>query len=167
MISDIRIIPPPEELRCNLDTKKKYLPAWVQQKMGLFILRFPFRVRVCTKSNMEQVSEWKVSKWNRRAVDNRFAPPVLPSGTVEVNSSGRCTAETEVVVKVGNPCNCHEKTQTYHRERTSPRLGLTPKTDIVVVKIGYLYPNCKWYAADWLLAFYSWRRRSGTGNALA
>jgi hypothetical protein len=27
MISDIRIIPPPEELRCNLDTKKKYLPA--------------------------------------------------------------------------------------------------------------------------------------------
>lgn len=87
-------------------------------------------------------------------VDARFAPPLLISGKVESIEYGDKDAEVEVVVRVG--C-IHiiftQKRKPYHKERDFTRLGLNPrKTDIVVVKIGYLEPELYAMRADWLLA---------------
>ncbi|SDJ90009.1 Microcystin degradation protein MlrC, contains DUF1485 domain [Catalinimonas alkaloidigena] len=88
------------------------------------------------------------------AVDNRYAPPVRLQGTVEAIEQGDEDAETEVVVKVGSVhVIVTQKRKPYHYERDFTRLGLAPrKTDIVVVKIGYLVPELYDMRADWLLA---------------
>lgn len=86
--------------------------------------------------------------------DARFAPPVKISGTVEAIEYGDKNAEVEVVVRVGSVhIIVTQKRKPYHKEGDFTRLGLNPrKTDIVVVKIGYLEPELFAMKADWLLA---------------
>jgi microcystin degradation protein MlrC len=88
------------------------------------------------------------------AVDARYAPPLLISGTVESIVSGDSNAETEVVVKTGSVhIIVTAKRKPYHKEADFTRLGLYPrKTDIVVVKIGYLEPELYAMQKGWMLA---------------
>jgi microcystin degradation protein MlrC len=87
-------------------------------------------------------------------VDARYAPPVHLAGTVEAIERGDVNAEVEVVVKVGSVrVIVTKKRKPYHLEKDFTNLGLNPrKTDIVVVKIGYLVPELYDMRADWLLA---------------
>lgn len=96
----------------------------------------------------------KVEAYAGAAVDARFAPPVLLSGTVEAIEHGDQHAETEVVVKVGSvSVIVTKKRKPYHRENDFTRLGLNPReTDIVVVKIGYLVPELYDMRAEWIMA---------------
>lgn len=88
------------------------------------------------------------------AVDARFAPPVQLNGTIEAIEHGDRNAETEVVIKVGSVhVIVTKKRKPYHKEADFTRLGLNPrKSDIVVVKIGYLEPELYAMRADWILA---------------
>jgi microcystin degradation protein MlrC len=88
------------------------------------------------------------------AIDNRYAPPVYLSGTVESIEHGDRHAETEVVVKVGSVhVIVTKKRKPYHHEADFTRLGLNPReADIVVVKIGYLVPELYNMRADWIMA---------------
>lgn len=96
----------------------------------------------------------KVDALAGAAVDARFAPPIRLAGTVESIVKGDINAVTEVVVKVGSVhVIVTEKRKPYHKEADFTRLGLAPrKSDIVVVKIGYLEPELYNMRADWLLA---------------
>jgi microcystin degradation protein MlrC len=87
-------------------------------------------------------------------VDSRFAPPLQISGTVESIVYGDRDAEVEAVVRVGSiHIIVTKKRKPYHREIDFTRLGLNPrKTDIVVVKIGYLQPELYAMRADWIMA---------------
>jgi microcystin degradation protein MlrC len=87
-------------------------------------------------------------------VDARYAPPVRISGMVESIVYGDIDAETEVVVRVGSVhVIVTKKRKPYHKEIDFTRLGLNPrKTDIVVVKIGYLEPELYAMRADWIMA---------------
>jgi len=87
-------------------------------------------------------------------VDVRYAPPVRITGMVESVEYGDKDAEVEVVIRVGSVhVIVTQKRKPYHKEGDFTRLGLTPrKTDIVVVKIGYLEPELYAMRADWLLA---------------
>lgn len=87
-------------------------------------------------------------------VDSRFAPPVRLNGTVTAIEHGDRNAETEVVVKVGNvSVIVTKKRKPYHKEADFTRLGLNPrKSDVVVVKIGYLEPELYNMRADWILS---------------
>jgi microcystin degradation protein MlrC len=106
------------------------------------------------KKAMEAGVGGKVDAYAGAAVDARFAPPVRLSGTVEAIEYGDINAETEVVVKVGSVhVIVTKKRKPYHYESDFTRLGLNPrKTDIVVVKIGYLVPELYDMRADWILA---------------
>ncbi len=88
------------------------------------------------------------------AIDKRFAPPIRLTGIVEAIEHGDKHAETEVVVKVGSVhVIVTRKRKPYHKEADFTRLGLNPrKTDIVVVKIGYLVPELYNMRADWIMA---------------
>lgn len=88
------------------------------------------------------------------AIDARYAPPIRLTGTVEAIEHGDIHAETEVVVKVGSVhVIVTKKRKPYHHEIDFTRLGLDPrKTDIVVVKIGYLVPELYDMRADWIMA---------------
>tara|TARA_R110001592_G_scaffold8105_2_gene44573 strand:+ start:105880 stop:107439 length:1560 start_codon:yes stop_codon:yes gene_type:complete len=96
----------------------------------------------------------KVSAKAGAAVDDRFSPPILLSGTVEAIEKGDKNAEIEVVVKVGSVnVIVTKKRKPYHRESDFTNLGLMPRdTDIVVVKIGYLVPELYDMRADWIMA---------------
>ncbi len=96
----------------------------------------------------------KVDAYAGAAVDNRFAPPIRLSGTVKSIEHGDKYAETEVVVKIGSVyVIVTKKRKPYHKENDFTRLGLNPrKTDIVVVKIGYLVPELYNMRADWIMA---------------
>jgi len=96
----------------------------------------------------------KVDAYAGAAIDDRFAPPIKLSGTVEAIEHGDKHAETEVVVKVGSAyVIVTKKRKPYHKEIDFTRLGLNPrKTDIVVVKIGYLVPELYNMRADWIMA---------------
>jgi microcystin degradation protein MlrC len=87
-------------------------------------------------------------------VDARYAPPVRLKGTVESIVRGDRDAVVEVVVRVGSVhVIVTQKRKPYHKEADFTRLGLNPrKSDIVVVKIGYLEPELYNMRADWLLA---------------
>ena len=87
-------------------------------------------------------------------IDDRFAPPVLLSGTIEAIEHGDMHAETEVVVKVGSVhVIVTKKRKPYHKEADFTNLGLNPRnTDIVVVKIGYLVPELYDMRGDWIMA---------------
>ena len=87
-------------------------------------------------------------------IDNRFAPPIHLSGIVTAIEHGDKHAEIEVVVKIGSiNVIVTKKRKPYHKEIDFTRLGLNPrKTDIVVVKIGYLVPELYDMRADWIMA---------------
>ncbi len=87
-------------------------------------------------------------------VDSRFSPPIQLSGTIESIEHGDIHAETEVVVKVGSvSVIVTKKRKPYHRESDFTNLGLDPrKTDILVVKIGYLVPELYHMRGDWIMA---------------
>jgi microcystin degradation protein MlrC len=88
------------------------------------------------------------------AIDDRFAPPVQLSGTIEAIKHGDKHAETEVVVKVGSArVIVTAKRKPYHYEKDFTDLGLNPReADIVVVKIGYLVPELYDLRGDWIMA---------------
>ena len=88
------------------------------------------------------------------AVDSRYAPPVRIMGKVEAIRYGDKDAEVEVLVLVGSVhVIVTKKRKPYHYEADFTRLGLAPrKTDIVVVKIGYLQPELYDMRADWIMA---------------
>jgi microcystin degradation protein MlrC len=96
----------------------------------------------------------KVDGYAGAAIDNRYAPPVRLQGIVRAIEHGDLHAETEVVVQVGSVhVIVTKKRKPYHREVDFTRLGLDPrKTDIVVVKIGYLVPELYDMRADWIMA---------------
>ena len=75
-------------------------------------------------------------------------------GTVEFIVTGDRDAEVEVVVRIGSlHVIVTQKRKPYHKEVDLTRLGLQPrKTDIVVVKIGYLEPELYAMRADWIMA---------------
>lgn len=88
------------------------------------------------------------------AIDDRYAPPVKLSGTIEAIEHGDTHAETEVVIKTGSiHVIVTKKRKPYHKEADFTRLGLNPKaSDIVVVKIGYLVPELYNMRGDWIMA---------------
>ena len=88
------------------------------------------------------------------AIDDRYAPPLELTGTVESVEHGDKHAETEVVVSVGSlHVIVTKKRKPYHHERDFTNLGLNPReTDIVVVKIGYLVPELYDMRGDWIMA---------------
>lgn len=96
----------------------------------------------------------KVDAYAGAAIDTRYAPPIRLTGTVEAIEHGDIHAETEVVVKVGSVhVIVTKKRKPYHHEIDFTRLGLDPrKTDIVIVKIGYLVPELYDMRADWIMA---------------
>ncbi len=96
----------------------------------------------------------KVEEFAGALVDNRYAPPILLSGTVQAIKHGDKNAETEVVVKIGSVyVIVTSKRKPYHYEKDFTDLGLNPReTDIVVVKIGYLVPELYDMRADWIMA---------------
>ncbi|PIB32704.1 M81 family metallopeptidase [Maribacter sp. 4G9] len=88
------------------------------------------------------------------AVDDRFAPPLEITGTIEVIKEGDRDAEVEVVVKVGSVhVIVTKKRKPYHLKNDFTDLGLKPtESDIVVVKIGYLVPELYDMRGDWIMA---------------
>jgi microcystin degradation protein MlrC len=87
-------------------------------------------------------------------VDSRYSPPAHLVGTVESIVTGDRDAEVEVVIRVGSlHVIVTQKRKPYHKEVDFTRLGLQPrKTDVVVVKIGYLEPELYAMRADWIMA---------------
>jgi microcystin degradation protein MlrC len=87
-------------------------------------------------------------------VDHRYAGPVRLQGIVRSIVHGDAHAETEVVVQVGSVhVIVTKKRKPYHNEKDFTALGLNPrKTDIVVVKLGYLVPELYDMRADWVMA---------------
>ncbi len=96
----------------------------------------------------------KVDAYAGAQIDDRFSPPIHLVGTVTAIKHGDIHAETEVVVKVGSVhVIVTKKRKPYHKEKDFTSLGLDPrKTDIVVVKIGYLVPELYDMRADWIMA---------------
>lgn len=87
-------------------------------------------------------------------VDARFSPPAHIKGVVESIVTGDKDAEIEVSVKVGSlHIILTKKRKPYHNEIDFTKLGLQPrKTDIVIVKIGYLQPELYAMQQDWVMA---------------
>jgi microcystin degradation protein MlrC len=87
-------------------------------------------------------------------VDSRFSPPVRLKGIVTAIVPGNDYSGTVVVVKIGSVhVIVTAKRGAYHREEQFTRLGLNPrKSDIVVVKQGYLVPELYDMRADWIMA---------------
>ena len=96
----------------------------------------------------------QVNAFAGAAVDNRYAPPLKISGTVEAIFQGDKYAETEVVIKTGSVrVIVTKKRKPYHYEKDFTQLGLNPReTDLVFVKIGYLVPELYNMRGDWLMA---------------
>ena len=87
-------------------------------------------------------------------IDDRYAPPLLLSGIIKAVKHGDKHAETEVVVQTGNiSVIVTKKRKPYHHTKDFTDLGLDPsKTDIVVVKIGYLVPELYDIRKGWIMA---------------
>lgn len=96
----------------------------------------------------------KIDAYAGATIDVRYAPPIRLAGTVTAIEHGDEHAETEVVVKIGSVhVIVTKKRKPYHLETDFTHLGLNPrKSDIVVVKIGYLVPELYDMRADWIMA---------------
>lgn len=96
----------------------------------------------------------KVSAMAGAMVDDRFAPPLQLTGQVTAIKEGDRDAEVEVVVKIGSAqVIVTRKRKPYHYKADFTDLNLNPeKTDIVVVKIGYLVPELYEMRGDWIMA---------------
>ena len=110
----------------------------------------PEMIKAALKGGLNSAVSAKVGA----QVDNRFSPPILLEGIVEAIHQGDVHAETEVVIKVGSiKVIVTKKRKPYHREKDFTQLGLNPrKTDILVVKIGYLVPELYNIRGDWIMA---------------
>lgn len=86
--------------------------------------------------------------------DDRFAPPLKLTGTVEAILEGDIDAGVEVVVKIGSVnVIVTQRRKPYHQEDDFTNLGLDPRnTNIVFVKIGYLVPELYDMRGDWVMA---------------
>ncbi|MGB3150670.1 MAG: M81 family metallopeptidase [Maribacter sp.] len=87
-------------------------------------------------------------------VDARFAPPLQLKGIITAIKEGDQDAEVEVVVQIGSiSVIVTKKRKPYHQEKDFTDLGLNPrKSDIVVVKIGYLVPELYDMRKGWTMA---------------
>ena len=96
----------------------------------------------------------KVSAFAGAQVDDRFAPPLKLTGTVTAIKEGDRDAEVEVVVKIGSiNVIVTKKRKPYHQESDFTELGLNPrKSDILVVKIGYLVSELYDMRKGWIMA---------------
>ncbi|MGB5434763.1 MAG: M81 family metallopeptidase [Maribacter sp.] len=96
----------------------------------------------------------KVSAMAGAMVDDRFAPPLQLTGQVMAIKEGDRDAEVEVVIKIGSiQVIVTRKRKPYHYKADFTNLNLNPeKTDIVVVKIGYLVPELYEMRGDWIMA---------------
>jgi len=96
----------------------------------------------------------KVEEYVGAEVDSRFSPPIFLSGIVKSIKHGDKNAEIEVVIQQGSvSVIVTKKRKPYHFEKDFIDLGLSPiKTDIVVVKIGYLVPELYNLRGDWIMA---------------
>jgi microcystin degradation protein MlrC len=95
-----------------------------------------------------------VDEYAGAEIDSRYAPPIRLKGIIKSIEHGDVHAETEVVVQIGSVnVIVTRKRKPYHKEVDFTRLGLNPrKTDIVVVKLGYLVPELYDMRADWIMA---------------
>ena len=96
----------------------------------------------------------KVEAFAGAEIDNRYEGPIKLKGIVEAILQGGKNAETEVVVRVGSVrVIVTKKRKPYHYESDFTNLGLDPrKSDILVVKIGYLVPELYDMRGDWIMA---------------
>ena len=96
----------------------------------------------------------EVSGYVGAIVDNRFSPPILLNGTLRAVHLGDKNAEAEVVVQVGSiKVIVTNKRKPYHYISDFTNLSLNPsKTDILMVKIGYLVPELYDIRGDWVMA---------------
>ena len=96
----------------------------------------------------------KIKEFVGAEVDNRYSPPVLLEGEIISIFHGDVHAETEVVVRIGSVyVIVTKKRKPYHRELDFVQLNLNPKkTDIIVVKIGYLVPELFNLKKGWIMA---------------
>lgn len=87
-------------------------------------------------------------------VDSRFCPPIKLKGEILSIKHGDRNAEVEAVVQVGSiKVIVTKKRKPYHKEADFTELNLDPrKTDVVVVKIGYLVPELYNMRAGWKMA---------------
>ncbi len=88
------------------------------------------------------------------AVDNRYAPPLQLKGTVKAIHQGDINAAVEVVVQTGSlHVIVTQKRKPYHYLKDFTTLNLNPKkTDLLIVKIGYLVPDLYDLQGDWVMA---------------
>ena len=96
----------------------------------------------------------EVSGYVGAIVDSRFSPPILLNGTLRAVHLGDKNAEAEVVVQVGSiKVIVTNKRKPYHYISDFTNLSLNPsKTDILMVKIGYLVPELYDIRGDWVMA---------------
>ena len=110
----------------------------------------PEMIKAAIKGGLNSTVSAKVGA----QVDNRFSPPILLEGIVEAIHQGDVHAVIEVVISAGSiKAIVTKKRKPYHREKDFTQLGLNPrKTDILVVKIGYLVPELYNMRGDWIMA---------------
>ncbi len=96
----------------------------------------------------------KVKEYIGAEVDKRYSPPLLLEGEIISIFHGDVHAETEVVVRKGSVfVIVTKKRKPYHKEIDFVQLNLNPKkTDIIVVKIGYLVPELFDLRKGWIMA---------------
>ncbi|MFL2666401.1 MAG: M81 family metallopeptidase [Flavobacteriaceae bacterium] len=87
-------------------------------------------------------------------IDDRYSPPIKIKGKIESIKHGDVHAETEVVVKSGSiKIIVTKKRKPYHYESDFLDLGLEArKSNIVIVKIGYLVPELYNINKGWTMA---------------
>ena len=87
-------------------------------------------------------------------VDDRYSPPIKIRGKLISIKSGDMNAEVEAVIQVGSiKVIVTKKRKPYHYLSDFTDLALDPsKTDILVVKIGYLVPELYDIRGDWIMA---------------
>ena len=87
-------------------------------------------------------------------VDSRYSPPIKIKGTIKSIKHGDKYAETEVVVQSGSiSIIVTKKRKPYHKLIDFLDLEIDPlKSDIIIVKIGYLVPELFNIRKGWTMA---------------
>ena len=140
--------------RCNLDLKQILSRPEFKSATGPGLIYASIPGPGLVENAIRAGVGGKVQGYAGAMVDARYSPPLMITGTVESIQKGDPDAEVEVVVRVGSVhIIVTKKRKPYHKEIDFTRLGLDPrKTDIVVVKIGYLQPELYAMRADWIMA---------------
>ena len=87
-------------------------------------------------------------------IDDRFSPPIKIKGKIISIKHGDINAKTEVVIKSGSlNIIVTKKRKPYHYISDFTELDLEPtKTNILIVKIGYLVPELYSIKKGWIMA---------------